>query len=135
MLDACHGITLHAAHRRSPHACQMLGVLSVALLRTAPGWMARKIDADAGKEIAAQRAHLAADGLADPFFQMDIEGCAASHGNGEGGGAAHHHTTGSIEELQSFNSEALYDARIPGVGSVASDHHVGNAGVECVRPG
>ena len=95
--------------------------------------MARKIDADATEEIAAQGAHLTADRRADPFFQIDIEGCAASHGNGEGRRAAHDDTTGSIEELQPFNSEALNDARVPVVGSVASDHHVGYASVECLR--
>src|SRR5271157_6265228 len=102
----------------------MLGVLSIGLLRAAPGWMARKIDADAAEEIAAQRAHLTANRLADPFFQIGIESCAASHGNGERRRAAHHHATGSIQELQSFKSEALDDARITGVGAVASDHHV-----------
>ena len=133
VLGTGHRVTLHAAHCSGAEACKMFRVFSVSLLRTAPSRMTRQIDADATEEIPPQRTNLTADRLADPFFKIDIESCSASHGNGECRRSAHDDTTGSIEELQSINSKALDDACIPSVGTVAADHHVGNAGVECVR--
>ena len=61
------------------HLLGEMGVLTIGLLRPAPGRVAEQVDAHSPEEVGTLDTRFHADGIPDALLQANIPGCAARH--------------------------------------------------------
>ncbi len=130
VLDAGHGVALHAPGQGRPHLADVVGVLPVGLLGPAPCRMAEDVHADPAEEVGAHGPQLLTDGLADPLLQLDVPGGAPGHAHREAGGLVDDHPPGAVGEGESGESDPLHRGRPERALVVAGLGQIGQAGPE-----
>ncbi len=108
VLDAGHGVALHAAGQGGAHLAHVMGILAVGLLGPAPGRVAQDVDAHPAVQVGSHRPQLEADGLADPLLELHVPGGAPGHAHREAGGLVHHHAPRAVGEGEAGQPEAVH---------------------------
>ncbi|CAB4810757.1 unannotated protein [freshwater metagenome] len=85
----------------------MMRIFAVGLLRPTPRWVAQQVDAHRTGEVGPDGAQLAADGIANALFEVEIPCCTASHGHWERCGVAHHCATRTVRKANTWESDAI----------------------------
>ncbi len=130
VLDAGHGVALHAPGQGGAHLAHVVGVLAVGLLGPSPGGMAQDVDAHAAVQVGAHGPQLGPDGLADPLLQVDVPGGTAGHADREAGGLVDHHTPRPVGEGESGKPQAVDPGGPEGALVIALLAQVDEAGPE-----
>ena len=126
MLHRCHHILgLDAEPERSAHRAQMMRILAIGFLCTAPRRVAEKVDADGARQVAILRAHLLAHRLADPHFEVGVEGRAARHGAWKAGALPARDPARSVGEPQRGDTQP-FDPAAGAIGACAPQFVVGD---------
>ena len=112
VLDTGHHVFLHSSDQRHTHGAHVNGILTVCLLRPAPGRVSQKIDTDAGKKIGPLSASFPCDRFTDLRLHFGIPGRASRHGHREAGRIAHHDPAGTVAKADAPNAS---------VGKIAGD--------------
>ena len=107
VLHACHHVALQPAGERGPEFTNMVRVLTVRFLGPAPRRMTQHIDAHRPREVGADGAQFAADGIADALLEVDVPGGTTSHRHRERRGIAHHGSAWAIGEADARHSDAF----------------------------
>ena len=103
-------VVLHGFCEGDAHFRKQKRIFAVGLLRSAPTGIAQKIDADAGKIVAALRNHLVCHGAADLVFERVVKRGAARHGNRKTRAVAHYNAARSVGKRNRRNAEPFYTA-------------------------
>ena len=128
VLHARQHVALQSSGERRRHHAHVVRVLAVGLLGPAPGGMTEQVHAHRAGVGGAAGAQLGADRLADAFFQVGIERCAASHADRERRRVTDHAPAWPIGEVDSGNPESRHLRRRPRVLVVAARRHVEQPG-------
>ena len=103
-------VVLHGFCEGDAHFRKQKRIFAVGLLRSAPTGIAQKIDADAGKIVAALRNHLVCHGAADLVFERVVKRGAARHGNRKTRAVAHYNAARSVGKRTRRNAEPFNTA-------------------------
>ena len=109
MFNARHNIlALNTSRQSCPHFSQMIGIFSVALLRTAPAWISWKIDAHTAVIVSAHCTNLCTDHFSNLLFQITVKAGTSCHRNRKAGGRSGNNTSWSVYETDIRNSQTFY---------------------------
>ncbi|CAB4797858.1 unannotated protein [freshwater metagenome] len=107
VLHACHHVLLQTTRERRAELADMMRIFAVGLLRPTPRWVAQQVDAHRAGEVGSDGAQLAADGIANALFEVEVPCGTASHGHWERCGVAHHCATRTVRKANPWEPDAI----------------------------
>ena len=107
MLHACHHVLLQTTRERRAELADMMRIFAVSLLRPTPRWVAQQVDAHRAGEVGSDGAQLAADGIANALFEVEVPCGTASHGHWERRGVAHDCTAWAVGKADTWEPDAI----------------------------
>ena len=119
VLDAGHGVSLHAPGQGGAHLADMVRVFPVGLLGPSPRRVAEHVHAHAAVQIGAHCPQLLADGRADPFLEVGVPGGPPGHADREAGRLVDHDPPRAVGEREAGQPDPLH-GRGAGTGSCAA---------------
>ena len=109
MLDACHNIlTLNTSGQSCSHFSQMISIFSIALLRTTPTRVSRKVDADTTVIVSTHCTNFCTDYFSNLLFQIAIKAGTSCHGNRKAGCRSSYYASWSIYKTDIWNAKTFY---------------------------
>ena len=114
VLHAGHHVALDAAGQRCPDLADVVRILAVGLLCPSPRRVAEHVHAHAAVEVGTDGSELAADGVADALLEVEVPRRAASHGDGEAGGAIDDDAPRAVAEREPRQPEPLDPCGVEG---------------------
>ena len=105
VLHRGHGVALDPSRQRRAHLANVVRILAIGLLGTAPGRVTQQVDAHAAEERGTHGTQLDADGVTDPLLEIDVEGGSPRHRHGEGSRTIDDHAAGSVGEGEAGDAQ------------------------------